>query len=310
MDMSQVHPDLRDALEARPAFDLAAEVLLARRDPPPPSAPADAPVRVEDLVVPGPAGAPPVGVRLYAPAASGPSPRPGLLWIHGGGYVLGSAYAEDTLGPYLSLTADCVVVSVDYRLAPEHPFPAGLEDCYAALRWLADAAPGVDRDRLGVAGMSAGGGLAAALALLARDRGGPALAFQMPICPMIDDRGLTPSSRFDDPRVWNGEANRAAWAMYLGDLGGGEVSAYAAPARAQDLGGLPPAYISVGALDPFRDEDVEYARRLAEAGVPTELHLFPGCFHGFEGVPSAPVAARARAEYAEVLRRGLWDPRD
>ncbi len=301
MDEGRVHPDLRAELAARPPFRLEEAIALLRSEGVSAAATADPRLIVEDRLAPGPAGAPPVAVRLYVPA--GPSRRrPAVLWVHGGGYVLGSALTEDPFATALCLAADVVVASVDYRLAPENPFPAGLEDVYAALAWLADEAPvGLDRDHLG-------GGLAAAVALLARDRGGPSLVFQMPLCPMLDDANATPSSReFRDPRVWNRAANRAAWAMYLGPLqgGGAAVPAYAAPARADDLARLPPAYIAVGALDPFRDEDIAYARRLAEAGVPTELHVFPGCFHGFEAVPMADVATRARSEYVGALRRGL-----
>jgi len=308
LDTSRVHPDLRAAFLDRPPFDLADAVSTERREGVAPAGVPDPRVRVEDRTVPGPAGAPAVRVRLYAPATQAPG-RPGLVWLHGGGYVLGSALVQDAMAIDLCVGADCIVASVDYRLAPEHPFPAGLEDAYAALRWLAEVGPHeMDTTRIGVGGMSAGGGLAAALALLARDRGGPALAFQMPLCPMLDDTNTTASSReFTDPRVWNRDANGAAWALYLTGVApvGGGVPAYAAPARATDLRGLPPAYIGVGALDPFRDEDIEYARRLSQAGVETELHVFPGCYHGFEGVLEADVALEARREYAGALRRGL-----
>jgi acetyl esterase/lipase len=179
-----------------------------------------------------------------------------------------------------------VVASVEYRLAPEHPFPAGLEDCYAGLTWLAAHADelGVDPARIAIHGISAGGGLCAALALLARDRGGPAIAFQYLGVPEVDDRLETRSARdFVDTPVWNRPRAEISWDSYLGPgrRGGADVSPYAAPARATDLSGLPPALVIVGGADGFRDEDIEYATRLLQAGVPTELHVYPGAYHGW-----------------------------
>ena len=204
----------------------------------------------------------------------------------------------------------CVVVSVEYRLAPEHPHPAPVEDCYAGLVWTAKNAAelGIDPDRLAVGGLSAGGGLAAGTVLLARDRGGPALAFQLLVCPMLDDRNVTPSSHeFAEAVVWNRAANLFGWTALLGDAAGtDEVSPYAAPARATDLSGLPPAYIDVGELEVFRDECVDYAQRLVQAGVSTEFHLYPGAFHGFDGmIPDAEISRRAAAERVVALRRAL-----
>lgn len=306
---SRVHPDLRATFAATPAFRLD-DALKERTAaaPAPGPVPLDPGVHVEDRRVEGPDGAPPVRVRLYTPLSGpGSGGRPGLVWIHGGGYVLGSVDDYDVWCTRFALEVDCVVASVEYRLAPEHPFPAAIEDCYAVLTWFARTTSlGVDSLRIAVGGFSAGGGLTAALALLARDRGGPALRMQMPLCPMLDDRGDTPSSReFTDPRAWNRQANQQGWAMYLGRLAGAETPAHAAPARATDLRGLAPAYVSVGELDPLRDETMTYVARLAQAGVRVEFHLFAGCFHGFEAVAGAGVSERAMTEYIDALRRGL-----
>jgi acetyl esterase/lipase len=199
-------------------------------------------------------------------------------------------------------------VSVEYRLAPEHPFPAGVEDCYAALSWTAAnaAALGVDARRIAVAGQSAGGGLAAATALLARDRGGPALCFQLLEIPELDDRLDTPSMlAFDDTPLWNRPSAVWSWKHYLGPDHGGEVSPYAAPARAQDVSGLPPAYVSTMELDPLRDEGILYALRMLQAGVPVELHSYPGTFHGSALIPAAAVSQRNAREVLDALRRAI-----
>jgi acetyl esterase/lipase len=202
-----------------------------------------------------------------------------------------------------------VVVSVDYRLAPEHPFPAGIEDCYAALVWLHDHADelGVDTARIAVNGGSAGGGLAAGLALLARDRGGPRLCFQYLGIPELDDRLDTPSMhRFHDTPMWARPAAEKSWEWYLGDAHGrDDVSPYAAPARATDVAGLPPTYISTMEYDPLRDEGILYALKLLEAGVSVELHSFPGTFHGSAIVTGAAVSRRATVESMTVWRRAL-----
>jgi acetyl esterase/lipase len=201
------------------------------------------------------------------------------------------------------------VVSVEYRLAPEHPYPAALHDCYAALSFLhAEAAAlGVDTDRVALMGASAGGGLAAATAMLARDLGGPPVCFQMLQIPELDDRLETASMRaFVDSPVWNRPLAEQSWEAYLGPLHGtADVPAHAAPARAEDLSGLPPAYVSTAEHDPLRDEGILYALRLLQAGVSVELHQFPGTFHGSALVTSAAVSRRAQGEVAAVLRRVL-----
>lgn len=240
-------------------------------------------LRVDDRAASGSSGQPDVMVRLYVPAQLA-TPAPALLWIHGGGMVLGDVDMDDEWCAATAAQLGIVVASADYRLAPEAPFPSPLEDCYTALRWLAEQADalGVDRSRIAIGGASAGGGLAAGLGLLARDRGELRVAFQLLVYPMLDDRNTalhSPSST--DPKVWNRRANEIGWNAYLsGRAGTDDVSPYAAPARATDVSGLPPTYINVGDLDLFLDEDIAYAQGLMRAGVPVELHVYPGAFHG------------------------------
>ena len=265
-------------------------------------------ITIRDVAVPGPQGDPDVIVRIYSPPAS-TQPRPCAYWIHGGGYIFGTIDMSDARCVQTAESLDCVVVSVDYRLAPESPFPAPVEDCYAGLAWTAAHADelGIDRDRIVVIGQSAGGGLAAALALLVRDRAEIPLCYQLLIYPMIDDRNTTTSSQLVT-KVWTREANHLGWHCYLGhEPGAGEVSPYAAAARAEDLRGLAPAFIGVGTLDVFRDENIEYAQRLLAAGVPTELHVYPGAPHGFEGLaPQAAVSQQFLRDIADALRRAMY----
>lgn len=268
-------------------------------------------LRVEDRTIPGPAGAPAIPVRLYVPEQQAATTAPALLYIHGGGFVVGSIATEHAISALLARKLGILVVSVEYRLAPEHPYPAGLEDCYAALLWLHGEAETlrVDRARIGVIGQSAGGGLAAALALLTRDRQGPALCFQFLGIPELDDRLDTPSMQaFTDTPLWHRPNAELSWKYYLGSnysAGGADVPVYAAPARATDLRGLPPAYVSAMEFDPLRDEDVLYALKLMQAGVPVELHCYPGTFHGSSLVAHAAVSQRQKHEMLDVLRRGL-----
>jgi acetyl esterase/lipase len=230
-----------------------------------------------------------VGVRLHRPTGVS-QPAPALLWIHGGGYVMGSAQQDDRLCRRFARELGITVAAVDYRLAPEHPYPASLEDCYSALTWLA-ALPAVDPARVAIGGASAGGGLAAALALLARDRGEVTPTLQLLAYPMLDDRtGAGP----DNPnyRLWGPKSNRFGWAAYLG----GADPQVAVPARRDDLSGLPPAWIGVGTHDLFHDEDLAYAERLTQAGVPCQVQVIDGAFHGFDQV--VPKAAVSRAFFA------------
>jgi acetyl esterase/lipase len=278
-------------------------------------APLPYPVDVEELVVPGPGGAPGVRVKIWRPRERR-GPLPALLWVHGGGYVLGGIDHEDPVCARLATEAECAVVAVEYRLAPECPFPGPLEDCYAALRWMAGAGGGqsseIDGARLAIGGASAGGGLAAGLALLARDRAEVAVAFQLLLVPMLDDRNVAPpSDSLPDALLWTRAANLAAWRAYLGCEPGSEgVSCHASPARAATLEGLPAAYVAVGDLDLFALEDVDYARRLIAAGVSTELHVYPGACHGFDLLaPEAEISRRFNADISRALRRALHPER-
>ena len=237
-------------------------------------------------------------------------PGPGILYLHGGGMIFGNRFGG--VGAYLPLVAThgAVVVAIDYRLAPEHPDPIPVEDCFAALRWTASNAEelGVDSDRLIVAGQSAGAGLAAGVTLLARARGGPAIAGQVLVSPMLDDRNETVSARqIDGIGVWDRTSNPTGWTALLGARRGGEdVAETAAPARAADLAGLPPAFISVGSAEVFRDETVAYASRIWAAGGAAELHVWPGGFHGFENfAPAARISTDAAASRDAWLRRVL-----
>lgn len=236
-----------------------------------------------------------VTVRVFRPDTA-PRPGPALLFIHGGGYVIGNAAMGDRFCRAAARRLGIVAASVEYRLAPEHPFPAPLDDCYAALRWLA-AQPDVDADRIAIVGESAGGGLAAALALLARDRGEVRPVLQLLSYPMLDDRTCAGSpldaSRM---RMWSPGSNRFGWSSYLGPAAGGAVPPLAAPGRCDDLAGLPPAWIGVGTNDLFHTEDVAYAERLRAAGVPCELYEVDGAYHGFDLVEAGTGVGRAYLE--------------
>jgi acetyl esterase/lipase len=260
-------------------------------------------LEISERRIPGPAGAPDVRVLIYRPIDS-PEPSPAILHLHGGGYILGSPEMGDANNRTLSAALNCVIVSVDYRLAPETTFPGPLEDCYAALQWLYLSAQelNVDRTRIAIKGESAGGGLAAGLALLARDRAEIPIIFQCLTYPMIDDRPAADPHPYAGEFMWNQESNRFGWAAYLGREPGGEgVSPYAAPARAEDLTALPPTLIIAAALDLFLEENLDYARRLTRAGVPVELQLYPGAYHGF---PYAGDTALHR-RYQRDCRDGL-----
>lgn len=266
-------------------------------------------VVTETIAVPGPKGAPDVRVVVHRPAET-KGKVAAILHIHGGGYVIGEPSVGDIANKGIVRELGCAIYSVDYRLAPETAHPGPVEDCYAALSYVVEnaAALGVDAARIGVMGESAGGGLAAALALLARDRGGPKLAFQHLIYPMLDDRtGVSSEPHpYTGGFVWTPVQNRYGWGALLGHApGGGDVSHYAAPARAEDLAGLPPSFIAVGALDLFLEEDLEYARRLMRAGVPVELHVYPGAYHGFQLAGEAAVTRAANRDSLESLRRAL-----
>ncbi|MDT5349180.1 MAG: hypothetical protein QOH91_2467 [Mycobacterium sp.] len=239
------------------------------------------------------------GVRLFRPSGV-TEPTPALVWIHGGGYVIGSAQQDDRICRGFSKRLGITVASVDYRLAPEHPYPAPLEDCYSVLTWLSGL-PAVDPGRVAIGGASAGGGLAAALAQLARDRGEVTPAFQLLVYPMLDDRSAGTTDK-PDYRLWNARANGFGWTAYLGNAD----PQVAVPARRDDLSGLPPAWIGVGSNDLFHDEDLAYAERLTSAGVPCEVEVVPGVFHGFDlMVPKAQVSRKFFTSQCDVLGAAL-----
>ncbi len=312
-NLDLVDPELRPMLDAVPAIALTAELLpLLRQRPAWVTAnPADlARTQVEERLVPGSDNSPDVPIRIYRPTDS-EEILPVILHIHGGGFVSGSAKEMEGIHLPMAARLRCCLISVDYRLAPESPFPAAIEDCYAALAWVFGhcAVLGVDPSRIGVMGESAGGGLAAALALYARDRGEYRLAFQHLIYPMLDDRTCVTA----DPHphtghfVWNAASNSFGWSSLLGEEpGGDDVSCYAAPARANNLSDLPPTYIATGSLDLFLEEDLDYARRLSRAGVAVELHVYPGAFHAFNAWPHARVSEVARTDSMRALERALW----
>jgi acetyl esterase/lipase len=263
--------------------------------------PAD--VTVTELHAEAPDGAD-IPMRLYRREGSDPGSL--VIYIHGGGMFLCSIDTHDPVCRRYTADAGVPLLSVDFRFAPEHPYPTSVEDCYAALRWAAEHADefGVDPERLAIMGDSAGGGMAAAVALMARDRGEPALAAQVLIYPMLDDRTTEADPDIEPFATWTVDDNITGWGCLLGEAAGGpKVESYAAPARAEDLSGLPPAYIDVGQLDLFRGEDLAYAERLSRAGVDVELHLRPGAPHGFEVfAPASAVARRSWADRVRVLQ--------
>jgi acetyl esterase/lipase len=249
-------------------------------------------------------GDPPVRVRVHRPTGL-EGPAPAVVSMHPGGYILGSYEDDDFRHDRLSPSLGYIGVAVEYRLAPETPYPGPLEDCYRALRWVFQNAEalGVDAGRIGILGASAGGGLAAALALLARDRGEVPVAFQQLLYPMLDDRRTSPTSGWD-ALVWNPANNELGWSCYLGELyDNDDVPVYAAAARATDLSGLPPTFLCVGTLDLFCDEDIDYAQRLNHAGVPVELHVYPAVPHAFDMMMDlVEVSRRALRDQEEWLR--------
>lgn len=263
----------------------------------------------KDHLAPGPTGGPDVKVRIYQPEKR-PETLPALLWIHGGGYVLGDIDQDDALARNLALSLNCVVASVEYRLAPEHPFPAPLEDCYTALKWLAGNSDilEINPKRIAIGGASAGGGLAAGLGLLVRDRAEIDLCFQLLIYPMLDDSNVGQAGpEHPDTPVWSRANNLAGWSLYLQKAPGSEgISPYAAAIRAEDVSGLPPTFIGVGSPDLFRDENIAYARRLMDAGVPTELHICADGYHGFDMLaPDSEAARRFTTVYTDILKQVL-----
>ena len=315
MDSSHlVNPELKAFLDVFPAITLSAESLqdiraVMNSNFPIPEVPKDDPVLRTERLVPGPDGAPVLRLVICTPKLAKKA-LPAYYFIHGGGYVI---CGPDAVFVPLHEMADrlhCVVIGVDYRLAPDTRHPGPVEDCYAGLKWIFDHAEelGIDKTRIGVGGESAGGGLAAALALLARDRGQVSLAFQHLRCPMLDDRTcVNPDPHpYTGQYMWTHDHNEFGWQSLLGvPPGSTGVSAYAAPARAESLVGLPSTFISIGSLDLFLEESMDYARRLTRAGVPVEMHIYPGAFHGFEIKRDGELSIMAERDNNAALLRAL-----
>jgi acetyl esterase/lipase len=303
MPTQQLHPDIAAVVASLPIPEMSDETIALIRSFDIPTELSDAVERTEHRVP----GDPEVPLRSHR-AMTSEGLRPCLYSMHGGGYIIGSYSMDDGVFDRLCPLLDLVGVSVDYRLAPETPYPGPLEDCYRGLKWTFDNAEqlGIDRGRIGISGVSAGGGLAASLALLARDRGEVPVAFQLLDCPMLDDRHMTVSSQWNGLPVWSRESNAYGWRSYLGDLYRSDDVPYtAAPARAEDedLSGLPPAFVSVGSVDGFLDEDITYAMRLNHAGVPAELHVYPGACHGYQIAVESEIARQSRRDIEDWLTR-------
>ena len=274
------------------------------------SEPVDFPenVLVEDVMIPGLNNDPDVKVRLYKPIDLAKE-SPCLLWMHPGGMTIGDANMEDLTSAQRAVDHSCLVASVDYRLAPENPYPSAPDDCYAALLWFANNASelGISSSRIAIGGASAGAGLAASTCFRARDESGPEIVFQLLTYPMLDHRNTNPSSYgvMDDFRVWNRKANLISWEAYLGDLT--DIPTYASPSLEVNLSNLPPTMISVGALDNFVDECIDFAQRLMQAGVRTDLRVYGGAFHGSVGfVSHSPISIEWAKAENDALHRALY----
>jgi acetyl esterase/lipase len=305
-----LHPDIASVISMipLPTIDASnlADVRGASLAPPPELS--DKVERTE-YVIPGDGGDNDhdITVRVHRPVGVAGA-LPCVYSIHGGGYIIGSIDMDDAKFDRWCNEFGVVGISVDYRLSPETTYPGPLEDCYRGLKWAYDNHKmlGIDQHRIGITGVSAGGGLCAGLGLLARDRAEVPLIFQLLDCPMIDDTQTTPSSQLDDLAIWSHGSNTFGWQSYLGALyGTDDIPMYAAAARATDLSGLPPTYVCVGAVDGFRDEDIAYATRLNQAGIETELHVYPGAPHGVELFGHVPVAQQYGRDMREWLGRQL-----
>ena len=303
VSMTRIDPELEAFIPLFPPADLT-DPVTARKELAELAAAAPAPdttgMEIEDRTVPAD---PDVPVRIYRPHRA----QGAIVWLHGGGFVMGDLETEHPWAVRIANSSGAVVISVGYRRAPEHRFPAALDDTYAVLAWAAGHAAelGIDPGRIAVGGHAAGAGLAAAAALRARDQQGPPIRFQLLNQPELDDRQETWSARnFTDTPFMTRDKVAASWRHYLGSA---PASPYAAPARADDLAGLPPAYIATAEFDPNRDEAIDYALRLLQAGVPVELHQWPGTFHGSQAILSAEVSQRQIAELGAALRRALAD---
>ena len=294
--------DVSDAIGTRAVLEQFLEAVAAQGI----ERPTDDRIEEIERLIPGPEGAPDIPIRIYMPKDRTEA-GPGFVNFHGGGFVLGDLESEHPRCLIMAAEGGAVSVGVDYRLAPENPFPAGVEDCYAALQWVVDNAAElkIDPAKIAIGGGSAGGNLTAAVALLTRDRGGPAVAFQMLFYPVIDDRCETPSMKNGRGLyIWDYQNSLDMWNHYLGP-DRSNVSPYAAPARAQDLSGLPPAYMMTCEHDPLRDEAIIYAMRLLAAGVQVELHNYPGTVHGFDFLTPSEISTRAVNEGVAAFKRAM-----
>ena len=305
-----INPALRDDLSKMQPGELNASTLEESRrklTPDPKTLPTDANVFVEDVTIIG-AGVPDLRVRIYRPKTM-LKEYPAILWTHGGGHILGSPEMYETLLLKMAREINCIIVAPDYRLAPENPYPADVNDCYAALKWMTNKKKSrlpIKKDRVAVVGDSAGGGLAVAVAMKARDEKGPAICFDMPLYPQLDYKNTSESSQqITDPRVWNLKKDQFAWTSYIGSERT-HVEKYASPALETDLSNMPPTYIMIGTLDMFRDDAIDYAQRLMNAKVPVELHVVPGAFHAFNTVFfDNPLSQSITAEFIGVLKNAL-----
>ena len=305
----RIHPQLRAWYDASPGFDFdnleefvpkcnAAELTNLKEDPE---------VIARDCMIPGPDGGPDVKVRIYEPKERGEALLPCLFFYHGGGFLFGTVYRQETLCQQYVKNVGCVVISVEYRLAPQWKAPAPLMDCYAALTWVYDQGEdiGVDNTRLAVAGLSAGGNLAAAICLYARDKKGPKICLQMPLYGELDyTLDSLSAHEITDRKVWCRYNCEKSWEHFLPS--GVMPNQYSSPALAKDLTGLPPLFSYIGQLDPGRSENIEYWNRLMDAGVEVEYHVFPGCYHCFElGVPDADYSKKAYELMFAAMRKAF-----
>jgi acetyl esterase/lipase len=308
---SRVHPELQRAARWAPAFTFSNRNLwLVRLLMPFVPAPKTPGVFVENIRIPADNDRTRIRLRVYRPESVAP-PMPVLVWLHGGGYVMGKPEIDEVGCAQYARESGIAVVSVDYRFAPRYPFPAGLEDSYSALKWVNSHSQelGIDAKRIAIGGESAGGGLAASLVQLAHDRQEIRPVFQLLVYPMLDDRTVLRTDVDDRSNItWNQKSNRFGWESYLGKkCGAGDTPEYAVPARRQDLSGLPPAWIGVGTVDLFHGEDMAYAQRLKGCGVKCEICAVPGAFHGFDiFAPQAPIVRDFRKSQIAALKRSLF----
>jgi len=310
--VSKIHPELQRAAKMSPKFSFnktnARFINLLMNLMPSPKTLEG--ILVENVFIPGPENRTEIRLRIYKPKSVA-TRTPVLIWMHGGGYVIGSPEQDDGICSQYVRELGITVVSVDYRYAPKHPFPAGLDDSYAALKWVVPHAQqlGVDTKRIAIGGASAGAGLAAALVQLAHDRQEIEPVFQLLVYPMLDDRTVLRADIDDsDNRTWSQKSNRFGWESYLGKkCGADDIPAYAVAARREDLSGLPPAWIGVGTLDVFHDEDITYAQRLKACGIECEVDIVPGAFHGFDVFdPQLSIVQDFRKSQMTALKKYLF----